>query len=64
MRIILYSNKSGSVEKLFFTEDTESPVEELVYLGGDDMTIDADFNTDDVVEFPSGFPVEHTFQKI
>ena len=59
MRVIHYSNKDGSKEGVFFTEDTDVNAEDILPPG---CTVDNDF-TIDGDEFPSGFPLDYNLEK-
>jgi len=59
IRIIVTSNKSGSIEEVFFTEDLDSDVEDFISSG---LDLDSDTIIEDY-ELPMGFPIETTLRK-
>jgi hypothetical protein len=55
LRIIKQSNESGSEERVYFTEDFDTPIEELTISG---LTVDSDVIIEGI-ELPSGFPLDY-----
>ncbi len=53
IRCIVYSDKSGSREGVYFTEDLTADSSDFIPYG---CTVDMDFQLD---EFPTGFPMEY-----
>lgn len=58
MRIIHYSNNSGSKEGIYVTEDLKMDASDVCPPG---CTVSNDFMVDD--EFPSGFPLEYNLER-
>ena len=58
IRIIHYSNESGSHEGVFFTEDLEMDAEDVL---PPNCTISSDTKLD--IELPSSFPMEYNLTR-
>ena len=58
IRCIHYSNKSGSREGVYFTDDFEMDAKDVI---PPDCTLSEDFTIND--DFPGGFPLYYNLEK-